>query len=100
MNEFNGKLEVKAQDEDGTFTWHEADEILENGWRLPTKSELNYMHKQKESLGGFVGAFYWSASETNSDFAWIQDFIDGYENSLYKNSSFRVRAVRSIGEEK
>jgi hypothetical protein len=101
--EINGKLEVKPEDEDVTFTWYEAHKILKDGWRLPTKAdELNEIFKNKESLGGFATASYWSSSESNSYDACHQYFFNGLKNcSIKSNTSIRVRAVRAInlGEE-
>jgi hypothetical protein len=98
--EINIKLEVKPEDEDGTFTWHEANEILTNGWRLPTKAELNELYRQKDYIGGFASAYYWSSSENSSNIAWSQNFTIGHQTNAGKNhSNFRVRAVRALKEE-
>jgi hypothetical protein len=99
MKKVNDNLEVKPEDEDVTFTWAEANEVLANGWRLPTKSELNEIYKQKYSIGGFADDYYWSSSEASNYSAWVQLFnYDGVQTyrSKYLFASIRVRAVRSL----
>jgi hypothetical protein len=58
-------LEVKRQDEESLMTWHEAMKGFGDGWRLPTKDELNLLYQHKDVVGAFAnGGFYWSSSET------------------------------------
>ncbi len=72
---------------------------LGNGWRMPTKSELNFMHKNKEKIGNFHLRAYWSSTLVEGDaaYAWWQTFSD-YVNQnfsfiLEKNS---IRAVKTL----
>jgi hypothetical protein len=45
----------------------------------------------------FAQAAYWSSTERTATYAWGQNFFSGYQdNSTYKSSSFRVRAVRRV----
>ena len=67
-----------------------------NCWRLPSKTELEYLYEQKKVVGGFANNSYWSSTETNNDSAWFQNFLDGYQNSNSKNITLHVRAVRAF----
>jgi hypothetical protein len=70
--------------------------ILGDGWRLPTKEELNLMWLNRESTGGFAAASYWSSSCYNNNFAWFQHFYNGLQNFDFKLTTNYVRAVRSL----
>ena len=77
-----------------------------DGWRLPTKDELNILYKNQKSIGGFDKFnAYWSSDENNDPdtihgkqgIAWSQTFYSGIQTELGK-SSYRclVRLVKSI----
>jgi hypothetical protein len=63
-------------------------------WFLPSKDELHKLWLNKDKIGGFIGYFYWSSSESNAESAWYQDFDMGYQGYYYKFYAYRVRAVR------
>ncbi len=66
-------------------------------WFLPSKDELNQMYIQLSIIGGFVGVYYWSSSEDDSDSAWDQDFSYGIRSADWKDNDFnRVRLVRAF----
>jgi hypothetical protein len=74
-------------------------------WFLPSKDELNQMFVNKAAInataianGGtaFSGSLYWSSSEIGADVVWIQIFSNGTQNIVFKNSFYRVRAVRAF----
>ena len=67
-------------------------------WFLPSKDELNLMYTNLKvaGVGGFAEDYYWSSSESNANFAWIQDFFSGGQYSTLKSSPLRVRAVRAF----
>jgi len=54
------------------------------------------MWLNRESIGSFTPAYYWSSSEFNNNYAWGQGFSDGYQYLYNKNNTFYVRAVRDI----
>jgi hypothetical protein len=102
---------VVAMQDQGYSDWYDANDLLSdannhdvNGakfmdWRLPTKRELNLMY------GVYIGGnganlnsfYYWSSTERNYDFAWNQDFNDGYQYGNFKYvHTFYVRAVRAF----
>jgi len=64
---------------------------------LPNKEELVLLYDQK--VAGVVGGFaslYWSSSEIDSGFAWIQGFGGGNQFDNGKNFTHGVRAVRAF----
>lgn len=84
--------------------------VTENGvtysdWYLPSKEELDLMYQNKavinsvsESNGGsdFVDWLYWSSTEDDDFFVWIQNFNDGTQEIDEKGYTVRVRAVRAF----
>lgn len=74
-------------------------------WFLPSKDELNEMFQNKAAIdatatanGGtaFVSANYWSSTEVETYYAWLQDFIVGIQDLYWVDDTHRVRAVRAF----
>ena len=73
-------------------------------WYLPSIEELNRMYQNigpgnalgLGNVGGFANDYYWSSTEDDSNFAWYQDFGNGYLGYVTKNYLFYVRAVRAF----
>jgi len=101
---------VVAMQDQGDANWSDAKAMVNdaskhdsngakfNDWRLPTKDELNFIYKQRGSIGGFVlEAAYWSSTEIgyNND-AWEQVFYNGVQDVNTQNGSSYVRAVRDF----
>jgi len=83
----------------GQMTWYEAKEAcvnLGNGWRLPTKYELNLIYENKDVVGGFANLYYWSSTELGNGNAWFQNFYNGYQGSYSNLFTHYVRAVRAL----
>jgi len=104
-----GNIEVMTEDlttEDlggpdvGEMNWNEAKEAcakVGDGWRLPTKDELNILYENMDKIGGFTDEEYWSSTE--GDFynrACTQIFYHGYQGSHEMHLYCSVRAVRSL----
>lgn len=95
-------IEVAENDFPDTMKWDDAIKACENfgeGWRLPTKEELNQLYKYKDKIGGFTGDKYWNSSvNKNYNFlACFKYFSDGGWNYYSKETGiFNVRAVRSL----
>ena len=85
-------FEVAPHDED-TQTWYEAMTLRENGWRLPTKEEAALIapFRKEFSIGD---GWYWTSTENNTNYAWIQRFSDGNQYDSTKNFAYDVRCVR------
>ncbi len=65
-------------------------------WYLPSKDELNKLYLNKNVIGGFVGDFYWSSSESDYNMAWIQNYNGGNPYQTNKAQPYFVRAVRAF----
>jgi len=67
-------------------------------WFLPSKDELNLMYTNLKAfgVGGFSGSYYWSSSEANAYFAWLQYFSTAGQYSMPKALYTYVRAVRAF----
>ena len=94
-----GNLEIAKQDFVEKMTWEGAKKAcndLGDGWRLPTKEELNEMYRNKDKLGAFTLDNYWSSSENTNYYSWSQDFSSGIQNSNSKLNPNLVRAVKAL----
>ena len=70
-----------------------------NDWFFPSKDELNLMYENLQRQGvdsGDYYIYYWSSSENNADYAWIQYFVDGHQSNYPRYSDYRVRPVRAF----
>lgn len=74
-------------------------------WYLPAIDELNKLFNNRwevaqgiTSSGGTQLAltYYWSSTENGANGAWVFTFTNGYANSLNKNVTYYVRAVRKF----
>jgi len=74
-------------------------------WYLPSKEELNLMYQNKATIdatagvnggSGFASAIYWSSTEYNTFYAWLQTFDFGTQTNYDKDYTGRVRAVRAF----
>ena len=92
-------IEIAQFDLPGEVTWYndkrECKE-LGNGWRLPTKDELENMFNNKDLIGNFFNVNYWSSSSYSSDYAWMQMFTYEFIAISLKEGHLNARAVRSI----
>jgi hypothetical protein len=66
-------------------------------WYLPSKDELNQLYLNRVAIGGFAVNYYWSSTEGDNRYAWIECFGSGTQAWYDKHSSyFSVRAVRAF----
>ena len=89
---------VRAQGAGG-YAAKLCDDLVLNGysdWYLPSKEELNLLYQNRNLIGGFSNAYYWSSSENGSSTAWSLGFPNGNQGHSYKDGTCRVRAVRSF----
>ncbi len=94
-----GKLEVAQFDFPKRLIWNDAKKActgLGNGWRLPTKDELNLLYINKDKIGGFDGNYYWSSTDGGFNDAWEQSFGSGTQGNFRKTLDLYVRAVRDF----
>ena len=96
------QIEVALNDFDGKIDWYKVQEAIDqlgSGWRLPTKVELEQIHKDLhlKGHGGFKLDPYWSHSDPNEENVWLFMFGDGSSYSVhYERGEGLVRAVRTI----
>ena len=93
-----GNLEVMTEDL-GEMNWEDAKKAcadLGDGWRLPTKDELNLLYENKEKIGGCANDYYWSSTEDDGSSAWVQYFFNGLQTTNRKTSANYVLAVRAF----
>ena len=105
-----GKKGLIASKKDlGKMTWEDAKQActsLGNGWRLPTKNELQTMYRiigpGADDIGNFKSDLYWSSSDYNYDSrqAWLVRFTDGNTTFHYgkamPNRKYYARPVQDV----
>jgi hypothetical protein len=98
-------LKIASQDFPYAMNWDDAKEACEalgEGWRLPTKKELNYLCQNKDSIGYYEADIYWSSTEivwdsTKNDInAWNQNLFSGHMTFSDLTSLHFVRAVMTV----
>ena len=92
-----GNLEVMKEDL-GRMSWDDAKKTcaaLGDGWRLPTKQELEILYVNNQRIGGFDDNYYWSSTEVDYSNAWSQNFYNGHQANATKSNAPYVRAVRA-----
>lgn len=70
--------------------------ITYGDWYLPSKYELNLLYQQKNMVGNFGFAIYWSSTESDAYNAWYQNFVTGSQVANTKSASNGSRAIRSF----
>ena len=97
--DFNQLISIKAA--------KETCASLGAGWRLPTKSELILLYKNKDIIGNFGTGIYLSSDNVSNynpiSFIGGQENPDVYENKTLvevfgTNAEFPVRAVRKVSK--
>jgi hypothetical protein len=48
------------------------------------------------NIGNFSRNFYWSSTEGSYYEAWVQGFLNGYQDNSFKVYTYNVRAVRAF----
>ena len=97
-----GDLETTPEDL-GQMDWNEAVlacEGLGDGWRLPSKDELNELceHAGRISNKNISQHSYWSSTEVNGEEAWLVEFSLCFSFPVNKGKTFYVRPVRKIDQ--
>jgi hypothetical protein len=63
-------------------------------WFMPSQQEMGYLFRNKDVIGGFTEAEYWSSCESNAQAACAMSFITGEFLSRDKSEFRRVRVIR------
>lgn len=111
---YNTKRLVKYMDVEGKAYSDRSSEAMEkyaarkcydyvcggyNDWFLPSKAELNLLYENlyRKDLGSFANIGYWSSSEYLANYAFVQEFHYGAQNSEERDNDFVcVRPVRAF----
>lgn len=84
----------------GNYAAKLCSDLVLNGfsdWHLPSRDEISKMILNKNAIGGFTGANYWSSTEYDITNAYYSNFTSGSANLVgSKNFVSNVRAVRSF----
>jgi serine/threonine protein kinase len=94
-----GDLEITQCNFQNSMTWSQANEAcaaLGDGWRLPTKDELNLMYEKKDDIKVFANSCYWSSSGVDNNYAWVQNFYNSDISLKPIEEKWFVRAVRNF----
>ena len=92
---------IVSAKEVGNVDWDKAKKICMaykvgtiEGWRLPSKDELNIIYQNRKYLGEYTKGGYWSSTEEGKNSAMMQNFSNGNAAKANKQSAQAVRAVR------
>jgi hypothetical protein len=55
-----------------------------------------FVYLKEAGIGGFGNSAYWSSSQSNFSYVWMQHFSDGSQGTQHKGSSYSVRAIRQF----
>ncbi len=97
-----GNLIVAQNDFPNGMNWNDAKENCKKlgvGWRLPTQNELNTMCENRDKIGwvqrGGDWGIYWSSSNYDANYAWLQKFGSCTQDAIEKKFLAYARAVRT-----
>ena len=62
----------------------------------PAQTSAGIGFRTGETDAFYTGAYYWSSTELDSNFPWVQYFLSGIQSYTDKHGSTYVRAVRRI----
>ena len=98
-----GNLLVAEYDFPNQMKWEDAKKacaLLGKGWRLPSKTELNFLYKNRKKIGAYTDddalSSYWSSTVISNGNAWRQRFYEGWQSNCGKDLELSVRAVKSF----
>jgi len=83
----------------GSYAARLCYDLVLNGysdWFLPSRDELSKLYQNRTAIGGFSNGSYWSSTEYNDDWAITYDFNSGIWNTIIKENTYYVRAIRSF----
>ncbi|TAF77707.1 MAG: DUF1566 domain-containing protein [Bacteroidetes bacterium] len=83
----------------GSYAAQLCADLVLNGysdWYLPSTFELDAIYPNRIAIGNFFLANYWCSTELNSNLAWVYNFSNSGYNTLDKNETHYVRAIRAF----
>ena len=101
-----GSLDFQNANLPSSKTWNSAKSYCDNltlsdsrNWRLPSKSELLTVYKNKEKFANLQNSEYWSStiySATYSSYKYVVNPKTGYSTDKYYTSNYNVLCVSNI----
>ena len=94
-----GNLEVAHNDFPGSWSLGvsiKACTKLGEGWRLPTKEEMDLIFASRRDIGGFGAYMYWYNDARVKESYGFTSFKDGEAGYVDEKGTGRVRAVRTV----
>lgn len=98
-------LAVSTSDEVNT-TWDKAKVMCASkglNWSLPSRTQLTLLWNNRYAIdkesenGTFQNRYYWSSNDVRGgNYAWVQNFYKGNQDTLGKNMIQHVRCVRKF----
>lgn len=93
----NGTTWLLGEEATERMTWQDAMDWCESiGQELPSREVLLMAYMNPGLRCSFANNYYWSYSEIDSNYAWYQNFSNGYQSFYNKDNTLSVRAVRAI----
>ncbi len=98
-----GAAAHSAETGDGTITNYAAKVCSDlsyggyDDWFLPSYAELGEVYKQRATIGGLIGLYYWSSSESSTTVtrAFAKDFkYGGSQYPAERSIDCRIRPIR------
>jgi hypothetical protein len=111
LSYFDGLENTKAMAAAGSPLAQKALDLRIDGhddWFIPSRQDLLVIKGNEADAGETFaedGAeafdrddWYWSSTQfaAYSDYAWMQDFINGFQSYYHKDDTYRARAVRRV----
>jgi hypothetical protein len=90
---------ISSQGNTGAYAAKICQDLILSGysdWYLPSLIELSWLFSNRTAIGNFTSNPYWSSSEASINTANGLSFVNGNSGAYLKNSSLRVRAIRSF----
>jgi len=97
----NGTKWILGDESTEPMNWEDANNWCKSiGQDLPPREVLLMAFLNPEIRSKFANTYYWSSSEFDSNFAWLQGFTNGYQKYYWsKLNTLSVQAVWAISAE-
>ena len=92
-------LEIAVHDLPNQINWNDAQISCNNlgdGWRLPTKEELDLLFTHRRLIGNFFDNYYLSSTELDPVNVWVCNFSNGTKTFRNKRYKKHARIVRDM----
>jgi len=66
-----------------------------DGWKLPSKVELEIIYENRQYLPTYSFGTYWSSTKNEANLPWVHDFNSGIQSPKNELNECFVRAIRA-----